>query len=90
MKLLLSLQILYFLWIKNNSDANNNKYKEKFVIDIALWLGQNLIQDELGIKCPLKYLQVYRWPPLFSYFLFIWSLLTVKLQIIPYTCLFPF
>jgi len=29
---------------------------------------------------------VYGWPPLFSYFLFIWSLLIVKLQIFPYTC----
>ena len=31
-------------------------------------------------------MQVYRWPPLFSYFFFIWSLLIVKLQIFPYTC----
>ena len=40
----------------------------------------------IGIKCPQEYLQVYRWPPLFSYFLFIWSLLIVKLPIFPYTC----
>ena len=33
---------------------------------------------------------MYRWSPLFSYFLFIRSLLTVKLVIFPYTCLFAF
>ena len=35
----------------------------------------------------LEYLQVYRWPPLFSYFLFIRSLLIIKLLIFPYTCI---
>jgi len=34
----------------------------------------------IGIKYPLEYLHVYRWLPLFPYFLLLWSLSTVKLQ----------
>jgi len=41
-----------------------------------------------GLNAPLEYLQVYRWSPLFLYFLFIWSLLIVKLLMFPYGCLF--
>ena len=42
----------------------------------------------VGIKGPLEYLQMHcRLPPLFLYFLFIWSLLNVQLQIFPYSCL---
>ena len=44
----------------------------------------------IGIECPLEYLQVYRWSPLFPYFLCIRSLLTVKLLIFLYTCLLAF
>ena len=62
-------------------------YTRRYSSGLLIPNSATMLQIEL-YKCPLEYLRasVGYHPCFFTFYLFIWSLLPVKLQIFPYTC----